>query len=168
MSAWWVAALVACGHVGGPASPVDASMDEAASKVMIDVLGSDERTRALHPLPGDYDAVFVEGTADLARGVYEPLWRNPDVAITAGPDQTRLLVTRATTEQLQAWDADARAFPGGYREIAPHLKPGLTFYRWKYVEPGETSGMAYDGLVLVNGHWAWFPKPWRVLPPEDD
>lgn len=24
-------------------------------------------------------------------------------------------------------------------------------------------GMAYDGLIYVNGHWAWFPKPWRVL-----
>jgi hypothetical protein len=22
--------------------------------------------------------------------------------------------------------------------------------------------MAYDGLIYVNGHWAWFPKPWRI------
>ena len=31
------------------------------------------------------------------------------------------------------------------------------------VLPGESLGMAFDGLVHVNGHWAWFPKPWRAL-----
>ena len=41
-------------------------------------------------------------------------------------------------------------------------KPGLTVYRWKYTKPGEPLGMAYDGLIYVNGHWAWFPKPWRI------
>jgi hypothetical protein len=35
--------------------------------------------------------------------------------------------------------------------------------RWKFVKPGETIGMAYDGLVFVNGHWAWFPKAWHAL-----
>ncbi|TMQ06352.1 MAG: hypothetical protein E6J91_38110 [Deltaproteobacteria bacterium] len=28
---------------------------------------------------------------------------------------------------------------------------------------GEQLGMAYDGLIYVNNHWAWFPKPWRAL-----
>ena len=25
------------------------------------------------------------------------------------------------------------------------------------------NGMAYDGLVWIDDHWAWFPKPFRVL-----
>jgi len=36
-------------------------------------------------------------------------------------------------------------------------------YRWKYVKPGEQLGTSFDGLIYVNSHWAWFPKPWRVL-----
>lgn len=23
--------------------------------------------------------------------------------------------------------------------------------------------MSYDGLVFMTDHWAWFPKPWRML-----
>ena len=30
------------------------------------------------------------------------------------------------------------------------------------VKPGETLGMAFDGLAFVNGHWRIFPKPWRA------
>lgn len=31
------------------------------------------------------------------------------------------------------------------------------------LEPGQTLGMAFDGLVHVNGHWRLFPKPWKAL-----
>ena len=43
------------------------------------------------------------------------------------------------------------------------MKSGLTVYAFKFVKPGETLGMAFDGLVWVNGHFAIFPKPWRFL-----
>ena len=39
----------------------------------------------------------------------------------------------------------------------------MTWWRWKFTKPGEDLGMAYDGLVFVNGHWAWFPKPYRAI-----
>ena len=45
----------------------------------------------------------------------------------------------------------------------PLLDPHRVWARWKFVRPGEPSGMAYDGLVWVDDHWAWFPKPYRVL-----
>jgi hypothetical protein len=48
------------------------------------------------------------------------------------------------------------------KRVAEHLKPGLTLYRFKFVKPGETVGMAYDGLVHVNGHWVMLPKPWAA------
>ncbi len=56
-------------------------------------------------------------------------------------------------------------FPGGYRDITGHLQPdrvGLTFV---FVAPGEARGMADDGLVWIDGRWAWFPTPWRDLRP---
>jgi len=31
------------------------------------------------------------------------------------------------------------------------------------VKQGETIGLAFDGLVYVNGHWVIMPKPWRAL-----
>jgi len=47
--------------------------------------------------------------------------------------------------------------------VAAHLKPGLRIYAFKFVEPGQSLGMAYDGLVRVNGQWRIMPKPWRAL-----
>ena len=44
------------------------------------------------------------------------------------------------------------------------LRPGFTWYRFKFAHPGETSGKQYDGLVYVKGHWALFPEPWRHMP----
>jgi hypothetical protein len=57
----------------------------------------------------------------------------------------------------------SRPFPGGYRAIAAKLNPNRIWVRWKFCRPGETAGMAYDGLVWVDDHWAWFPKPYRAL-----
>ena len=42
-------------------------------------------------------------------------------------------------------------FPGGYKAVLPHLKPGNAIVRFKFVKPGETHGMAFDGLIHVNG-----------------
>ena len=53
--------------------------------------------------------------------------------------------------------------PGGWKLVGPFIKPGLTFYRGKFVKPGERLGMSYDGLVHVNGRWVWVPKPYKFL-----
>ena len=55
------------------------------------------------------------------------------------------------------------AFPGGYRSIARHLVPERIWVTWKYLTPGRSSGLAYDGLVWCDDHWAWLPRPYRVL-----
>jgi len=43
------------------------------------------------------------------------------------------------------------------------MKPGIPIVRFKFVEKGETSGLAFDGLVYVDGRWTLLPKPWRSL-----
>ena len=74
-----------------------------------------------------------------------------------------MLLYHVTTADLKKWtEAASRDFPGGYRTVASKFNDGITVYRFKFVKPGETLGMAYDGLVYVNGHWRIFPKPWQV------
>jgi hypothetical protein len=116
----------------------------------------------LKPQRKDYDAVFTADVAERVATKYEALWGSAPV-FAPNEGQTELLVRKATTEELQAWTGDANEFPGGYKKAAPKLKPGLVFHAFKFVKPGETTGMAYDGLVLVDGRWRIFPKPWRVL-----
>ena len=161
-------AAVACkkGGAGGEASKYPGT-DDGAKQMLADIRTSPDAkamTLALKPTSADFKAVFVGDAAAKAEAGYEKLWSDPKAVIKAAPENTELLFSKATTDELKQWTAGAEAdFPGGYKKVADKLQPGLTVYRWKYAKPGEKLGMAYDGLIYVNGHWAWFPKPWRVL-----
>jgi len=120
-------------------------------------------TRPLRPTPKDFKSVFKGKALKEALEGYRAPWDEGKIVVRGKPDQTQLLIWSATSEELKKGTGDAKAFPGGYVRVAPHLKNGLTFYRFKFVRPGETLGFAWDGLVYVNGHWVIFPKPWRVL-----
>ena len=61
----------------------------------------------------------------------------------------------------QQWNLDAAFHHNFPSYLVGKLKPGVVLYRWKFVKPGSTIGMAYDGLAHVNGHWVFIPKPWR-------
>ena len=116
----------------------------------------------LQPRPEDYALAFDASIADGVRLAYEPLWAGDQLDPRAKAGQTEIRIWAARSDDLAAWNAAARAFPGGYQEVGPLLVPGRIWLRWKFVEPGETLGMAFDGLVWMDDHWAWFPKPWRV------
>jgi hypothetical protein len=121
-------------------------------------------TKKLRPQAKDFKSVFKGGAAKQAYEGYLTPWDKGKILVRGKPDQTELLLWSATTEDLQNGTGDAGAFPGGYSVAAPHFKDGLTFYRFKFVRPGDKLGFAWDGLIYVNGHWVIFPKPWRVLP----
>jgi len=120
-------------------------------------------SQRLAPTRADYLAVFQGPAALKAQAGYSPVWERGQLIIQARPDQTQVLLTKATTDELKAGTGNAQAFPGGYKTVARLMKPKLTLYAFKFVKPGETMGLAYDGLVWVNGHFTIFPKPWRFL-----
>lgn len=119
-------------------------------------------SQQLRPTKADYDAVFEPDLAAKAESVYGPAWEGGQLVIAPKPGQTEVKVYSATSDELKSWTGNAEEFPGGYKDVAAQLKPGVKIYGFRFVEPGESLGMAYDGLVNVNGHWRIFPKPWRV------
>lgn len=160
---------VACDKGGSAKYP---GTPEGAKQLLNDIRkeGADAKamTQALKPQPADYAAVFSEELAAKAPAAYDKMFNDPRAAIGAKPENTELKLWSATTEELRNNSGEGKDFPGGYRKIAEQFKPGVTWYRWKYTKPGEELGMAYDGLTFVNGHWAWFPKPWRHLEQKPD
>jgi hypothetical protein len=122
-----------------------------------------ELSKKLAPTKADYAAVFAGDAAAKVEAVYGPAWAGGQIVIQGKPEQTALLINKSTTDELKAGTGNANAFPGGYKGVAQHFKPGLIIYAFKFVKPGETLGMAYDGLVWVNGRFVIFPKPWRAL-----
>jgi len=161
-------ALAACSKKGGGSEATSKypGTEDGAKQMLTDLRTSPDAagmTKALEPTSADYKAVFTDDFASKAEKGYEQLWSDPKSVIGADPANTELKLFKATSDDIKAWTPAVEAdFPGGYQKVKDSFKPGLTVYRWKYTKPGETLGMAYDGLIYVNNHWAWFPKPWRI------
>lgn len=120
-------------------------------------------TKALRPSAADYQAVFKDAEfAQKLKAAHDPMWDGGAGAIAPKEGQTELLTWAATAVQLREGSGDAKEFPGGYSKVADKFHDGITVIRWKFVKPGETIGMAFDGLIRVNGQWRFFPKPWRA------
>jgi hypothetical protein len=118
---------------------------------------------ALRPQSGDPLRVFSAEIAEAMRQGYDALWEAPP-PWRLRPDQNVLRVTSATVAELREGAGGARAFPGGYRDVVPHLTDGFVWSVWELTAPGASAGLAFDGLVAIDDRFVWFPKPWRLLP----
>jgi hypothetical protein len=118
-------------------------------------------SKSLRSEPADYAAVFTDDAATKMQTVMDKAWNDGQILLKpAHPTQTEIFMLSATTDELKAGSPNC---PGGYKDAAAQMKPGLTVYCFKFVEPGSKTGTAYDGLMFVNGHWTIFPKPWHAL-----
>lgn len=117
---------------------------------------------SLRPRPDDYARAFLPRWTDAARDAYQAVWNDVPRVRSASAD----VVVRchlAPAGMLADENELSFHFPGGYRGIAPLLDPHRVWARWTYLRPGASAGQSYDGLVWLDDHWAWFPKPFRVL-----
>lgn len=149
-----------------PASSTAKGTEAEAKEMLSGFLKPDADLKALSaalkPDKADYEAVFTAEHAAKVEAAHAPLWAgNPALGPKEG--QTELLLHAVPTSEIKTWTKNASDhLPGGYEGIKDTFKDGLTVYAFKFVKPGETLGMAFDGLVFVNGHWRLFPKPWKV------
>ena len=118
--------------------------------------------RELRPRPDDYAKAFVEAAEPLARERYERLW-DTGIGFRRPVGRTRIAINVAPAGALTDDNPMSRPFPGGYRSVAHLLTPARVWARWQYRSPGDTTGLSYDGLAWCDDHWAFFPKPYRVL-----
>jgi len=124
---------------------------------------SGEVLATLMPQPDDYEKVFEGGAVIEARAAYTNLWATNRSMQTPDGAQSQIRVHAAPAGMLGEDNELSRHFPGGYHQVARLLKPERVWVAWKYVRPGESSGLAFDGLVWCDNHWSWFPKPYRLL-----
>lgn len=120
-------------------------------------------SKQLRPTTADYAAVFEGDASAKAAAVYGPAWEAGQLVVAPQAGQTEVKVFSATSDEMKSWTGNAAEFAGGWKEVAPKLKPGLKIYRFRFVAPGKDLGMAFDGLIYVNGNWRIFPKPWRAV-----
>jgi len=119
-------------------------------------------TATLRPDPKDYQTVYKEPFASALEKTHSAMWKGRP-AIRPKTGQTELLIFFTSTSDLIARKKVLEFFPGGYKQVVPHMKPNIPIVRFKFVRPGERLGLAFDGLVYVNGRWLLMPKPYRAL-----
>ena len=123
-------------------------------------------TMELRPTKEDYRAFYAsESIAARAETYYDKLWSSGNAVVAPKEGQTELKLFSATTEDLRDSKGESADFPGGLKTIAEldDLKPNQTIYAFKFVKPGESTGMAFEGLTYINGNWRLFPKPWKFM-----
>lgn len=143
--------------------------EEGAKAILNAILSSPDKaaelSKQLQPTTADYATVFSDAAfAKKAEATYGGAWDSGAIVVKPKPGQTELKLFSATSDDLKAWNDKARPFPGGYKRVANQFNNGITIYCFKFLKPGEQYGMAYNGLIHVNGHWRLFPKPWRIAP----
>lgn len=119
-------------------------------------------TASLKPGPGDVRAVYAEPLASRLIASYEQLFQ-PGAVIRPKPEHEDLITVFTTTGELRSGAPVLGEFPGGYKKVLPHFIANVPIGRFKFVKPGESLGLAFDGLIFVNGRWVLMPKPWRGL-----
>ena len=118
-------------------------------------------SKALRADPGDAAAIYNGEAATKIQAHMNTVWEAGGILIKpAKPTQTEVMVLSATTEELKAGSPNCTP---AYKDIVGEMKPGITVYCFKFVEPGSKTGTPFDGLMFVNGHWTMFPKPWNAL-----
>jgi hypothetical protein len=145
----------------GSATVLRLRLDGILRAIVADRTGA--AARQLRPQPDDYPKIFVPAAVDAARSRYEAFWDEPLELRYPSSPRARILTQVAPAGMLADDNELSWAFPGGYRSIARHLVPERIWVTWKYLTPGRSSGLAYDGLVWCDDHWAWLPRPYRVL-----
>lgn len=121
------------------------------------------RLLEMKPRDEDFTRVFRPSLLHAAETLYAAMWAHPP-PLLGRPEQTRLWIRAALTEDFVEWNRRGAEFPGGYRKLAPGLQPGVVWVAWKFVAPGETTGLSFDGMVLLDDRFVWFPQPWRLVP----
>lgn len=118
-------------------------------------------TFALKPTEADIAAVYGEPLATKLIEMYGEIFVAGN-ALGPKPEHDAVLVVYTTTAQLKQGAAVIDEFPGGYKEINQFYIGNHPIVRFKFVINGQTSGLAADGLIHVNGRWVLMPKPWRA------
>lgn len=120
-------------------------------------------TLNLRPTKAACDQLLEPKLAAVAAKAYGELYDEESTSLMRERFETEFILRKISTDELRQQTPLARQFPGGYKSIAPKMNKGFTLYEVRFVRPGETTGMRYDGLVKIDKQWFWFPKIWRLL-----
>ena len=137
-----------------------ANPEDEVKKLAESLRGNKEALMKLKPTARQIAEIAANDEDAKALSAYvEQLFASiPAAGINWKPGQTEILVYSG-----QIGETSEDSLPGGYTRYAAHFKNGVAIYGFKYVVPGETAGMAFDGLVKLGEGWVMIPKAWHAF-----
>lgn len=157
--------ITSCGNKNASDYPNSAEgVKKLASLFLKGGTEADAMLKNLKPSLEDCKAIVAnEADAKKLADTYEQMYaqvKGSDIAPSKST-QTEILVFHSNTKSLK--ENTDQELPGGYTTNAEKFKDGLEIYGFKFVEPGQTIGMSFDGLYFVNNKWVLLPKTWKYL-----
>ena len=119
-------------------------------------------TALVRPALEDYARIFNEPVATELYQAQRQLFAS-EVVRPSESDQTSVLISIGSTNDLIDLTPNAEVFAGGWASLRPHLKRDVPVVVFSFVRPGQTSGMRYEGLFFIGGRWVLVPKPWQFI-----
>lgn len=124
---------------------------------------------SMRPMTSDLEAIFDAPAVPKVDSWLAKEWSSSQkLVIRPKKGQTEIKLWSATGTELAQGTGSAKDFPPEYRKIGEHLAPDRLFFRFKFVEPGKDTTVAYDAMTFVGDHWLLVPKAWRALGFKDD
>jgi hypothetical protein len=120
-------------------------------------------TDALRPRPGDAAKVFLPALSTAIEAALDRVWAK-GITIRPAGGQTEVSAMAGLPEDFAEQAVHTRGFAQAYTPLADYLQPGRIWISWTFHASGEEKGSRFDSLVWIEDHWAFFPKPWRLLP----
>lgn len=117
----------------------------------------------LMPRSGDFAKAFRADIAPQVEQAFAALMQSGLPEIDPQPGQTQVSVHACPAGFLGQKNPLSAPFPSEYASLAPYLIRKRVWLVWHYTQPGATDGITYNGLVFLDDHWAWFPKPYQVI-----
>lgn len=120
-------------------------------------------TKTLIPDLKDCQQAFgKEKAKDIYRFLRKISQRHLIILTPEYKEQNTFHIHQATKADFSQHTEAAKNFPGGYMEMAQHLKEGLPYYKVVFTEEGRLNGSSFELLAYVNGKWCLFLSPWVV------
>ncbi len=169
VAAFLIAAAIGCSRQEVAFSKFPGTKDGARALIgefMKPCANLKKLTMELRPTKEDYRAFYADETsADRAEVFFDKLWNSEDAVVAPKDGQNELKLFSATIEDLKNDSGESSEFATSFRSLAAtdNLRPAQTVYAFKFIKPGESVGMAFEGLTHINGRWRLFPKPWRSM-----
>ena len=133
-------------------------------------------SQELVPTEKEFKGFFKDESWEEIMKGYQEDWKKHPISVTPKKEQTKISIWKATVEQIEKGEGDAKFFPKDmlwhYKKLVPHIRPNQAIFYVRFVKPeenklkakwAEVNAYVLEAIACVEGKWVVFPKAWKMI-----